>query len=65
MGQRTHLVIVTEDKTTNTGKVVIYFHSCGIGRIMPATLMSAVPNIKFGLAGNFAMPAINFVEIDT
>lgn len=64
MGQRTHLVIVTEDKTTNTGKAVIYYHPWGIGRIMPATLMSMIPNVKFGLGDNFAMPAIDFVEID-
>lgn len=46
MGQRTHFVIVAEDKIKNEGKVVIYYNHCGIGRVMPIALMSLVGNLK-------------------
>ena len=46
MGQRTHFVIVAEDKTKNKGRVTILYNSWGIGRIMPMSLMSLMANLK-------------------
>lgn len=48
MGQRTHFVIVAEDKINNRARVSIYYNHWGIGRIMPSTLMTVTPNIQWG-----------------
>lgn len=45
MGQRTHLVIVAEDKVKKKGRVTILFNQWGIGRVMPISLMSLVGNL--------------------
>lgn len=46
MGQRTHFVIVAEDRTKNRARVTIYYHHWGIGRNMPIALMSLIGNVK-------------------
>ena len=46
MGQRTHFVIVAEDKTKNKGKVTILYNHWGIGRTMPISIMSLIGNLK-------------------
>lgn len=46
MGQRTHFVIVAEDKPKKRGKVTILYNHWGIGRTMPISLMSLVGNLR-------------------
>lgn len=53
MGQRTHLVIVTDDQSKNKQRVSIYYNHCGIGRIMPVSLMTLIPQIKWGPGKDF------------
>ena len=48
MGQRTHLVIVADDQVKNKQRVSIFYNHWGIGRIMPMSLMTLIPQVKWG-----------------
>lgn len=63
MGQRTHFVIVAEDKRKNKGRVTILYNSWGIGRIMPISLMSLVGNLK-GYSCSMGHDFLNSAMVD-
>ena len=66
MGQRTHFVVVAEDKITNKARVSIYYNLWGIGRIMPCTLMTIIPQIKWGYDKYFCKhPFLDFTTIES
>ena len=64
MGQRTHFVIVAEDKYKKVARVTVLYHHWGIGRNMPIALMSLVGNIrgydKYRTKSNF----IDYATVD-
>lgn len=64
MGQRTHFVIVADDKANNRQRVSIYYNHWGIGRIMPSTLMTVIPNIKWGFDKHRGHNFLDFSTID-
>lgn len=63
MGQRTHFVIVAEDKIKNKGRVTILYNSWGIGRNMPISLMSLVGNLK-GYSCSMGRDFLNAAMVD-
>jgi len=64
MGQRTHLVIVADDKVNNRQRVSIYHNHWGIGRVMPSTLMTVIPNIRWGFDKYRGHNFLDFSTID-
>ena len=64
MGQRTHFVIVAEDKINNRARVSIYYNHWGIGRIMPSALMTIIPNVQWGFERYCGDKFVDFAMID-
>lgn len=63
MGQRTHFVIVAEDKTKKKGRVTILYHHWGIGRNMPIALMSLIGNLR-GYDKYWGCEFLNHARVD-